>query len=135
MVHKNEVKTRNEKYAKIYHEVHGVHDSFLFFIYDVFAQDFLWNTGETEVEIQTEIQENAGPRLALLGLGQTHGSAGPRVAPLALSLLCMVCLDVVCCVRYVLLPHTGLLPVVLFKDIWKQNKTLPVLKTGEFIFY
>ena len=105
------------------------------FIYEVFAQDFYWNIGETEVEIQTEVQEIAGPRWALLGFGRTHGSAGPRVAPLALSLLCMVCPGVVCWVRYVLLPHTGLLPVILFKNIWKQNKTLPVWKTGELIFY
>ena len=66
------------------------------FIYVVFAQDFYWNIGETEVEIQTEVQENAGPRWALLGFGRTHGSAGPRVAPLAQSLLCMVHPGVVC---------------------------------------
>ena len=89
-------------------------------------QDFYWNIGETEVEIQTEVQEKAGPRWALLGLGRTHGSAGPRVALRALSFLCVAHLGVVCCVRYVLLPHTGLLPAILFKNTWKQNKTLPV---------
>jgi len=105
------------------------------FIYEDFAQDFYWNIGETEVEIQTEAQEFAGPRWALLGLGQTHGSASPGVAPLALPFLCVARLGVVCCVRYVLLPHTGLLPAISFKKIWKQNKTLPVLKTGELILY
>ena len=45
-------------------------------------QDFHWNI---EGEIQTEGQENAGLRWALLGLGQTLGSAGPGVALLALS--------------------------------------------------
>jgi len=65
------------------------------FIYEVFAQDFYWNIGEIEVEIQTEAQEFARPRWALLGFGRTHGSAGPRVAPLALSFLCAACLGVV----------------------------------------
>ena len=64
------------------------------FIYEVFVQDFYWNIGETEVEIQTEVREI--PRWALLGFGRTHGSDDPRVAPLALSLLCIVRLDVVC---------------------------------------
>ena len=102
------------------------------FIYEVFVQDFYWNIGETEVEIQIEVQEIVGPRWALLGFGQTHGSAGPRVAPLALSLLCMIRLGVVCCVEYVLLPHTCLLPAILFKNTRKQNST--GLKTGELIF-
>ena len=93
------------------------------FIYEDFAQDFYWNIGETEVEIQTEAQEFAGPRWALLGLGQTHGSASPGVAPLALPFLCVARLGVVCCVRYVLLPHTRLFPAILFKNTWKQNKT------------
>jgi len=105
------------------------------FIYEDFAQDFYWNIGEIEVEIQTEAQEFAGPRWALLGFGRTHGSAGPGAAPLALPFLCVAHLGVVCCVRYVLLPHTGLLPAISFKKIWKQNKTLPVLKTGELILY
>ena len=92
----------------------------------LFAQDFLLEIGETGLEIQTEIQEKAGLRWALLGLGRTHGSAGPRLAPLALPFMCVARLGVVCCVRYVLLPHTGLLPAILFKNTWKQNKTLPV---------
>ena len=83
--------------------------------------------------MQTEVQEEDGPRWALPGLGQTHGSAGPRVAPLALSLLCMVCLDVVCCVRYVLLPHTELVPAILFKNTWKQNLNSAGFETGELI--
>ena len=125
MVHKNEVKTRYKEYANFIMKC--MECMVLFnFIYVVFAQDFYWNIGETEVKIQTEVQEIAGPRWALLGFGRTHGSAGPRVDPLALSLLCMICLGVVCCARYALLPHTGLLPAILFKNIWKQNKTLPV---------
>ena len=88
--------------------------------------------GETEVEIQTRVQEKAGPRWALLGLGRTHGSAGPRVVPLALSFLCGANLGVFFCVEYVLLPHTCLLPVILFKNIRKQNSA--GLKTRELIF-
>ena len=82
-------------------------------------QDFQWNI---EGEIQTEGQENAGLRWALLGLGQTLGLAGPGVTLLALSFLCMVCLSVVCCVRYVLLPHTGLLPAISFKTYGNKTK-------------
>ena len=82
-------------------------------------QDFQWNI---EGEIQTEGQENAGLRWALLGLGQTLGSAGPGVALLGLSFLCMVCLSVVCCVRYVLLPHTKLVPAILFKTHGNEIK-------------
>ena len=95
---------------------------------------FFWNIGETGLEIQTEVHEKAGPRWALLGLGRTHGSAGPRLAPMALPFLCVARLGVVCCVRYVLLPHTGLLPAILFKNTWKQNKTLPVWKPGSWSF-
>ena len=71
--------------------------------------------------MQTEVQEEDGPRWALPGLGQTHGSAGPRVAPLALSFSCVARLGVVCCVQCVLLPHAGLLPAILFKNTWKQK--------------
>ena len=78
----------------------------------------------------------SGPGLGEAGryIGGTHGSAGPRVAPLALSFSCVACLSVVCCVRYVLLPHTGLLPAILFKNIWKQNKNYAGLKIRELIF-
>ena len=126
-----EVQTRNKKYANF---IMKCMECMVLFNSYLFAQDFLWNIGETEVEIQIEVQEKAGPRWALLGLGWTHGSAGQRVAPLALSFLCVARLDFVCCVRYVLLPHTGLLPAILFKNTWKQNKTLPVWKPGSWSF-
>jgi len=80
--------------------------------------------------MQTEVQEEDGPRWALPGLGQTHGSAGPRVAPLALFFSCMARLGVVCYVWCVLLPHTGLLPAILFKNT-HGNKNSAGLKTGE----
>ena len=85
--------------------------------------------------MQTGVQEKAGPRWALLGLSRTHGSAGPRVTPLALIFLCVACLGVVCWVGCVLLPHTDLLPVILFKNTWKQNKTLPVWRPGSWSLY
>ena len=126
--------TRNKEYANFIMKCMECMVLFNFYLGRLVVQDFYWNIGETEVEIQTEVQENAGLRWALLGFGRTHGSADPRVAPLALSLLCMVRPGVVCWVRYVLLPHTGLLPVILFKNIWKQNKTLPVWKPGSWSF-
>ena len=116
MVHKNETKTRNKEYANF---IMKCMECMVLFNSYLFAQDFLLEIGETGLEIQTEIQEKAGLRWPLLGLGQTHGSAGPRLAPLALSFMCVARLGVVCCVRYVLLPHTGLLPAILFKNTWK----------------
>ena len=104
---------------------------FLIFICTGFS---FWNIGETGLEMQTEVQEKAGPRWALLGLGRTHGSAGPRVTPLGLISLCVSSLGVVCWVRCVLLPHTSLLPAILFKNIWKQNKNYAGLKIRELIF-
>jgi len=112
----------------------SVWSAWFFLILICLCRIFFWNIGETGLEIQTEIQEKAGLRWPLLGLGQTHGSAGPRLAPLALSFMCVARLGVVCCVRYVLLPHTGLLPAILFKNTWKQNKTLPVWKPGSWSF-
>ena len=82
--------------------------------------------------MQTEVQEKVGPWWALLRLDRTHGSAGPRVAPLALSFSCVARLGIVCYVQCVLLPHTGLLPAILFKNTWKQNSA--GLKTRELIF-
>ena len=121
LVHKNEVKTRNKRYASFI--LKCIECKVLFSFYSWRRKDFHWNIGRTEGEIQTEGQENAGPIWALLGLGRTLGSAGPGVALLALSFLCVVRLDVVCCL---LLPHTELVPAILFKNTWKQNKTLPV---------
>ena len=72
--------------------------SFLIFIHKGFAQDFHWNIGETEVKIQIEVQEKAGPRWPLLGLGRTRGSADPGEGLLALSFLGEVRLVLVCCV-------------------------------------
>ena len=106
---------------------------FLIFIY--LRMIFFWNIGETGLQIQAEVQEKVGLRWALLGLGRTHGLAGPRLAPLALLFLCVACLGVVCCVRYVLLPHKGLLPAISFRNTWKQNKNSASLKTEELIFY
>ena len=63
---------------------------------EFFVQDFHWNIGGTEGEIQTKVQENVGLRWALLGLGRTLGSAGPGVALPALSFLHVVRLGVVC---------------------------------------
>ena len=80
--------------------------SFLIFIHKGFVQDFHWTIGETEVRIQTEVQEKAGPRWPLLGLGRTRGSAGLGETLLALSFLCVVRLELVCCVRCVLPPPT-----------------------------
>ena len=76
--------------------MHGVHSCFLIFIYGVFVQDFHWNIGGTEGEIQTKVQENVGLRWVLLGLGQTLGPASPGVALPALSFLRVVRLGVVC---------------------------------------
>ena len=69
-------------------------------------QDFHWTIGETEVRIQTEVQEKAGLRWPHLGLGRTRGSAGPGEALLALCFLGMVRLVLVCCVGCVVPPHT-----------------------------
>ena len=107
----------------------------LFNFYYFCAGFSFWNIGETRLEMQTEVQEEDGPRWALLGLGRTHGSAGPRVTPLALIILCVACLGVVCWVGCVLLPNTDLLPVILFKNTWKQNKTLPVWRPGSWSLY
>ena len=57
------------------------------FIYEVFVQNFYWNIGETEVEIQIEVQEIVGPRWALLGFGRTHGSADHTLPPLATAFI------------------------------------------------
>ena len=108
--------------------------AWFFFLILFYVGFSFWNIGETGLEIQTEIPKKAGPRWALLGLGRTHGSAGPRVVPLALSFSCVARLGIVCCVQCVLLPHTGLLPAILFKNTWKQNKTLPVWKPGSWSF-
>ena len=105
------------------------------FIYEVFVQNFYWNIGETEVEIQTEVQENAGLRWALLGFGRTHGSAGPRVAPLALSFLCMILLGVVCCARYVLPPPHWTFACNLIQKHMETKQNSAGLKIGELIFY
>ena len=68
MVHKNEVNTRNKEYANFIMKC--MECMVLFnFIYEVFVQNFYWNIGETEVEIQIEVQEIVGPRWALLGFG------------------------------------------------------------------
>ena len=93
---------------------------FLILIY--LCRIFFWNIGEIGLEIQIEVQEKVGPRWASLGLGRTHGSAGPRAAPLALPFLCVARLGVACCVRYVLLPHTGLLPAISFKTYGNKTK-------------
>ena len=77
----------------------SVWSAWFFLILIYLRRIFFWNIGETGLEIQTEVQEKAGPRWALLGLGRTHGSAGPRLAPLALPFLCVARLGVVCCVR------------------------------------
>ena len=130
LVHKNKVNTRNKKYANF---IMKCMECVILFFNSFFYVGFsFWNIGETGLEMQTEVQEKAGPRWALLGLGQTHGSASPSVAPLALSFLCGASLGVVCCVEYVLLPHTCLLPAILFNNTRKQNST--GLKTGELIF-
>jgi len=100
----------------------SVWSAWFFLILIYLRRIFFWNIGETRLEIQTEVQEKVRPRWALLGLGRTHGSAGPRLAPLALPFLCVACLGVVCCVRYVLLPHTGLLPAISFRNTWKKTK-------------
>ena len=108
--------------------------AWFFFLILFYVGFSFWNIGETGLEIQTEIPEKAGPRWALLGLSRTHGSVGPRVAPLALSFSCVARLGVVCCVQCVLLPHAGLLPAILFKNTWKQNKTLPVWRPQSWSF-
>ena len=55
--------------------------SFLIFIHKGFVQDFHWTIGETEVRIQTEVLEKAGPRWPFLGLGRTKGVGRPRGGP------------------------------------------------------
>ena len=106
-----------------------------FFLIFICVGFLFWNIGETGLEMQTEVQEEDGPGWALPGLGRTHGSAGPRVTPLALIFLCVACLGIVCWVGCVLLPHTDLLPAILFKNTWKQNKTLPVWRPGSWSLY
>ena len=41
---------------------------------------------------------------------------------MALTFLCVARLGVVCCVRYVLLPHTKLVPATLFKTHGNETK-------------
>jgi len=73
------------------------------------------------------------------GLGESWAEVGspwarpnpwvgwPKGGPSDLVLfVCVAHLGVVCCLGYGLLPHTGFLPAILFKNIWKQNKTLLV---------
>ena len=94
LVHKNEINTRNKEYANF---IMKCMECMVLFNFYYFCAGFsFWNIGETRLEMQTEVQEKAGPRWALLGLGRTHGSAGPRVTPLALISLCVSSLSVVC---------------------------------------
>jgi len=105
------------------------------FIYEVFVQNFYWNIGETEVEIQIEVQEIVGPRWALLGFGRTHGSADPRVALLAMSLLCMILVSVVCYARYGLPPPHWTFACNLIQKHMETKQNSTSLKNGELIFY
>ena len=94
LVHKNKVNTRNKEYANF---IMKCMECVILFFNSFFYVGFsFWNIGETGLEIQTEIPEKARPRWALLGLSRTHGSAGPRVTPLALIFLCVPRLGVVC---------------------------------------
>ena len=113
----------------------SVWSAWFFLILIYLRRIFFWNIGETGLEIQTEIQEKAGLRWPLLGLGQTHGSAGPRLAPLALPFLCVARLGVVWCVRYVLLPPHWSFACDLIQKHMETKQNSPGLKTGELIFY
>ena len=107
--------------------------AWFFFLILFYVGFSFWNIGETGLEIQTEIPEKAGPRWALLGLSRTHGSVGPRVAPLALSFLCGASLGVFAVLS------TCCSPTLVFclrsYSKTQGNKTLPVWRPGSWFFY
>ena len=106
---------------------------FLILIY--LRRIFFWNIGETGLEIQTEVHEKAGPRWALHGLGRTHGSAGPRLAPLALSFLCVWPGSVLCAVFGACCSPTLVFCLRSHSETHGKKQNSAGSKTGELIFY